>query len=74
MQCSGQDIAAGADQGLVLRACGQPAATRQVVYVTHAGEQVVDVWSYQRPNAVTRTLRFENGVLTSIDTVGVLNR
>jgi hypothetical protein len=74
IQCSGVDISPGAPQGFVLDACGAPSATRQVIYATQRGEQVIDVWSYARPNAVTRTLRFEGGILTSIDTVGAMNR
>jgi hypothetical protein len=74
MTCSGQPIGAGAVRDTVLGACGPPTTTRQAVYATRNGEQVVDVWSYERPNAGAHTLRFENGVLTSIDSVGPLRR
>jgi hypothetical protein len=69
MQCSGQDIAPGARPERVRRACGEPARTRQSVRQTPSGALVVEVWSYARPHRVTRNLRFENGVLSSIDTV-----
>ena len=69
MQCAGQDIAPGADPDTVKRACGAPDAVRQFVQTTPAGKQIVEVWSYGRPNRITRNLRFENGVLSSIDTV-----
>lgn len=74
MQCAGGDVSAGAPQDFVLASCGAPASTRQVVYMTSAGPRVIDVWTFERANVTTRTLRFENGIVTSIDTVRVLSR
>ncbi|HET7541221.1 MAG TPA: DUF2845 domain-containing protein, partial [Polyangiaceae bacterium] len=74
MQCSGQDIAAGESPERVRRACGEPAATSTSVRQTPNGKQLVEIWSYARPNRVTRNLRFENGVLSSIDTRHQPNR
>jgi hypothetical protein len=74
LQCSGVYVATGDHQDDVFRACGEPTSTRRVVYATRDAEVVVEVWSYERPNTARRTLRFENGVLTSIDVVGPLIR
>jgi len=74
MQCAGGEVSDGAPQDFVLSACGAPASTRQVVYTTSTGPRVIEVWSYERLNATTRTVRFEGGVVTSIDTVHALNR
>jgi hypothetical protein len=74
MQCSGRYVVPGDSQDSVFQACGAPTATRQVVYATRDAEQVVVVWTYESANTVTRTLRFENGVLTSIGLVGPLRR
>ncbi len=74
MQCAGRYVTPGDSQDSVFIACGAPSATRQVVYTMHDSEQVIDVWTYESANTVTRTLRFENGVLTSVGTVGPLRR
>jgi hypothetical protein len=58
----------------VFNSCGPPTATRQVVYALRESERVVDVWTYESANTVTRTLRFENGMLTSVGSVGPLRR
>jgi hypothetical protein len=72
MQCGGRYVAAGDSQDSVFRACGPPTTTRQVVYAMRDAEQVVEVWTYESPNNVTRTLRFQNGLLASIGSVGPL--
>lgn len=74
MQCAGGDVTEGAPQEYVLGACGAPVSTRQVVYMTSAGPRVIDVWTFERGHALTRTLRFENGVVTSVDTMHTLSR
>jgi hypothetical protein len=74
MQCAGRYVVPGDSQDSVFNACGPPSATRQVVYALRDSERVVDVWTYEGANTVTRTLRFENGMLTSIGTVGPLRR
>jgi hypothetical protein len=72
MQCGGIYVVPGDSQDNVFRACGEPSAVRQAVYATRDAERVVEVWTYERVNTTKRTLRFENGVLTSIDSVGPL--
>jgi hypothetical protein len=74
MQCGGFYVVPGASRDYVFQACGEPSAVRQVAYATHDGERVVEVWSYERANVAKHTLRFENGILSSIDSVGPLTR
>jgi Protein of unknown function (DUF2845) len=70
MQCGGIYVVPGDSQDNVFRACGEPSAVRQAVYTTRDAERVVQVWTYERVNTTKRTLRFEDGMLTSIDSVG----
>lgn|GEM_PF-2388372 len=74
MQCSGQTIAPGADPQTVRRACGEPTLTQTSTQATPTGSQPVEIWSYSRPNQIIRKLRFENGVVSSIDTEHRANR
>jgi|SRR6185369_4837724 len=74
MQCAGQTIAAGESPQGVRRACGEPTLTRQSVRAGPTGTQTIEVWSYARPNGITRNLRFENGKVSSIDTVHEVRR
>jgi len=74
MQCSGETIAPGASPQTVRRACGEPTLMQRSQRSTPTGKQIVEVWSYARPNQITRNLRFESGVVASIDTVHRPNR